>query len=254
MSFEVSAATYNLFMARYSEQLAGPLADLAEVGPGQRALDVGCGPGALTAVLVRRLGAASVSAVEPSASFAAAVRDRLPGVEVQHAVAQELPFADDSFDVSLAQLVVQFMTDPAAGLREMSRVTRPGGIVAACVWDRGGGRSPTSLFWRAARDLDDSVDDLGGAGAGSNQGELAALFTQAGLGEVRSSELAASVTMTGFEEWWEPLMQGVGPVGDYLLSLGEDHRDRLRARCEELWTAQPATVMAAAWAATGRVP
>src|ERR1700678_3149246 len=105
-------------MARYSEPLAVAFADLAGVGAGQRALDVGCGPGALTAELVRRLGWESVKAVEPSGSFAAAARERLPGVEVRAASAEALPFADDSFDVALAQLVVQFMTDQVTGLRE----------------------------------------------------------------------------------------------------------------------------------------
>src|SRR5512135_643065 len=97
VSFDVSAAAYGRFMGRYSEPLAVQFADLAGVHPGQRVLDVGCGPGALTAELVRRTGTDAVSAVEPSASFAAAVRQRLPGVEVRLSSAEQLPFADGTF-------------------------------------------------------------------------------------------------------------------------------------------------------------
>src|SRR5579875_1229514 len=123
MPFDVSAGAYLQFMGRYSERLAAPFADLAQVHRGQRVLDVGCGPGALTAELVNRVGPESVNAVEPSGSFVAAVRERLPGVDVQQSGAEQLPFPDASFDATLAQLVVHFMADPVQGLREMARVT-----------------------------------------------------------------------------------------------------------------------------------
>ena len=159
MSFDVSADAYQRFMGRFSEPLAERFADLAGVRRGQRALDVGCGPGALTAELVGRLGADGVFAVDPSPPFAAAVAERLPGVEVSMAAAERLPYPDGAFDATLAQLVVHFMADPVAGLREMDRVTRRGGVVGACVWDHGGGRGPLSPFWRAVRALDPSADD-----------------------------------------------------------------------------------------------
>ena len=108
-------------------------ADLAGVQRGQRALDVGCGPGALTAVLASRAGADAVSAAEPSASFAAAARERLPGVDVRQSAAEQLPFGGDRFDAVLSQFVVNFLTDPQTGVAEMRRVARPGGRVAACV-------------------------------------------------------------------------------------------------------------------------
>src|SRR5260370_39544241 len=117
------------FMGKYSEQLAAQFADLAEVARGQRVLDVGCGPGALTAELVSRVGADAVSAVEPSASFAAATRERLPGVEVRLSPAEQLPCADGACAASLAQLGVPVMAEPVAGPRGRGRVTRPRGLV-----------------------------------------------------------------------------------------------------------------------------
>ena len=249
MSFDVSAGAYLRFMGQYSEPLAPLFADLAGIGDGQRVLDVGCGPGALTAELVSRVGAASVSAAEPSASFAAAVRERLPGVEVRHAAAERLPFADGTFDAALAQLVVHFMADPVAGLREMGRVTRPGGVVAACVWDHAGGRGPLSAYWRAVRELDPGADDESGL-AGVREGHLAALFAQAGLDAVQVTTLTVRVRQAGFESWWETFTLGVGPAGAYLTSLPAARQDELRERCRGQLPAGPFDISATAWAAT----
>ena len=123
MSFNVAAGAYDRFMGRYSGPLAPLFADFAAVTAGQRVLDVGCGPGALTAELVRRLQPENVSAVDPSEPFVAAIRDRYPTVIREAGHCRGSPFEDDSFDAALAQLVVHFMADPVAGLREMGRVT-----------------------------------------------------------------------------------------------------------------------------------
>ena len=157
--FDVAADAYDRFMGRFSRLLAPQMADLAGIVAGQRAIDVGSGPGALTTELVRRLGADHVAAVDPSAPFAAAAGERHPGVDVRQASAEALPFPDQTFDAALAQLVVHFMTDPVAGLREMARVTRPGGVVVACVWDHAGGKGPLGLFWSVARELDPGITD-----------------------------------------------------------------------------------------------
>jgi SAM-dependent methyltransferase len=253
VSFDVSADAYLRFMGRYSEPLAVRFADLAGVRAGQRVLDVGSGPGALTAELVRRTGAAAVSAVEPSASFAAAVRERLPGVDVRRSAAEDLPFPDDAFDAALAQLVVHFMADPVRGLREMSRVTRPGGTVAACVWDHAGDRGPLSAFWSAVRELDPAADDESGL-AGVREGHLAQLFAQAGLDQEQSTTLTVVARYGGFDDWWEPFTLGVGPAGAYVASLSPDRRAELRDRCRRRLPAGPFEITATAWAVTSRVP
>jgi SAM-dependent methyltransferase len=251
VSFNVSADAYLQFMGRYSEQLAVRFADLAEVRPGQRVLDVGCGPGALTAELVSRTGAGAVCAVEPSASFAAAVRERLPGADVRQSAAEQLPFPDAAFDAALAQLVVHFMADPVLGLREMGRVTQPGGLVAACVWDHGGERGPLTAFWRAVRELDPGADDESGL-AGVREGDLARLFAQAGLGRAQVTTLTVGVRYAGFEQWWDPVTLGVGPAGAYVTSLGPEQRRELRERCRYLLPADPVEIRATAWAAASR--
>jgi SAM-dependent methyltransferase len=251
VSFEVSADSYMRFMGKYSEPLAVLFADLAGVRPGQRLLDVGCGPGALTAELVSRTGADAVSAVEPSASFAAAAHDRLPGVDIRQAAAEQLPFPGDAFDATLAQLVVHFMADPVTGLHEMGRVTRPGGVVAACVWDHAGGRGPLTAFWSAARELDPAVDDESGL-AGVREGHLASLFAQAGLGGVQATKLTVRVRHAGFGSWWEPFTLGVGPAGAYLASLDPDRQEALCERCQQRLSAGPFEISATAWAAIGR--
>ena len=251
MSFDVSAGAYLRFMGQYSEPLAARFADLAGVRSGQRVLDVGCGPGALTAELVSRVGAESVSAVEPSASFAAAARERLPGVDVWQAAAEQLPFPDGTFDVTLAQLVVHFMADPVQGLREMRRVTRPGGTVAACVWDHAGDRGPLAAFWSAVRELDPAAHDESDL-AGVREGQLASLFTQAGLGSTQVTTLTVRVRHASFDDWWQPFTLGVGPAGAYVASLTPDRRAALREQCRRLLPAGAMEITAIAWAASGR--
>jgi SAM-dependent methyltransferase len=250
VSFTVEPDAYDRFMGRYSVPLASQFADLAEVAAGQRALDVGCGPGALTAELVGRLGPASVEAVDPSASFVAAIHGRYPGVRAQRAAAEQLPFADQTFDIALAQLVVHFMADPDAGLREMTRVTRTGGIVAACVWDHAGGRGPLSTFWEAARELDRGVRGEGHL-AGTREGDLAQLFRAAGLREVEERALWVSVEHRTFDDWWEPFTLGVGPAGTHVAGLEKERRTELRERCRAKLPAAPFSVTALAWAVRG---
>jgi SAM-dependent methyltransferase len=248
MTFDVTSAAYARFMGRYSGPLAVELADLVGVAAGQRALDVGCGAGALTSVLVERLGTADVCAVDPSESFVAALPQLLPGVEVRRAVAERLPYPDRSFDRTLAQLVVHFMTDPVAGLAEMARVTRPGGVVAASVWDHAGAEGPLATFWRAARDLDPATTDESSL-PGTAEGHLAELFTAAGMSGPRSTRLAVRVAHPSFAEWWEPFTLGVGPAGAHVAALDADARAALRDRCRELLPAGAFTVDAVAWTA-----
>ena len=250
MSFSVPADAYDRYMGRYSAQVSPQLADLAGVDRGQRVLDVGCGPGALTAELVARVGPAAVSAVDPSASFVAAARERHPAVSVQQASAEQLPFPDQAFDVFLAQLVVHFMSDPAAGVTEMLRVTRQDGVVAACVWDHAGGQGPFSALWEAARELDPEVDDESRL-MGTREGDLARLFESAGLREVEETALSVSVEHPSFEEWWERFTLGVGPPGAYVAGLEPERRAQLREHCRELLPDAPFLVTARAWAARG---
>jgi SAM-dependent methyltransferase len=252
MSFDVAAEAYDRFMGRYSRPLSGQLADLAGVRAGQRVLDVGCGPGALIAELVDRLGADHVFAVDPSEPFVEAARVRHPGVSVHRASAEGLPFDSAAFDAALAQLVVHFMADPVAGLREMARVTRPGGVVAACVWDHAGAGGPLSIFWTAARQLDPGVHDESGL-AGAREGHLAELFEAAGLGDVEAATVTSRVEYATFDEWWEPFTGGVGPAGAHVATLDADRRAELREACVRLLPAAPFAITATAWASRGVV-
>jgi SAM-dependent methyltransferase len=250
MSFDVAADAYDRFMGRYSVLLSPQLANFAGVQGGQRALDVGCGPGALTAELVDRLGAEAVAAVDPSESFVESARARNRGVDVQRATAEHLPFPDATFDMVLAQLVIHFMPDPVAGLVEMARVARHDGVVAACVWDHGGSHGPLRLFWEAARDLDPDVNDESEL-PGTHEGHLAQLFEAAGLRAVEEATLVSSLEHASFEDWWDPYTRGVGPAGSYLASLDAPRQVELRERCRDLVPAGPFVVTARAWAARG---
>jgi len=251
VTFDVAADAYDRFMGRYSRALSPQLADFAGVRDGQRVVDVGCGPGALTSELVARLGPEAVVAADPSQPFAEAARDRHPGVEVAVAPAEDLPFEDGAFDVALAQLVVPFMNDARGGLAEMRRVTRAGGVVAACAWDHGGGQSPLAPMWRAVRDLhpgalNESVQ------AGTREGHLAELMAQAGCTDVEDGALSVRIEHDTFDEWWEPFTLGVGPAGAFVAKLDPDAVEELREHCRTLAGDGPIVIPARAWAARGR--
>lgn len=252
MSFAVAADAYDRFMGRYSNLLAVEFADMADLDPDWQVLDVGCGPGALLGELVGRVGAERVSGVDPSEQFVSAATARHPGTVVRQAGAERLPFEENLFDAALAQLVVHFMTDPVAGISEMARVTRPGGVVVACVWDFGEERSPLSPFWATATELDPDApgeSDL----AGTGRGQLASIFGRAGLSNVEESILTVAVEHPSFDEWWEPFELGVGPAGVYVAGLEDAQRRELAGSCRKLLGDGPFVVEATAWAARATV-
>ncbi|MFE4001014.1 class I SAM-dependent methyltransferase [Nocardioides sp. YIM B13467] len=250
MGFDVTAERYARFMGRYAEPLAPHFAEFARVSMGQRVLDVGCGPGTLTRQLVTLTEAHLVAAVDPSPPFIEAVARQLARVDVHTGVAEALPFADNWFDASLAQLVVHFMTDPEAGIKEMVRVTRPGGTVAACVWD--GDTGAVAPFWACVHEIDPEAEDEAFL-AGSRLGDLEKLFKKVGLRKVEPSGLVVRVTHPTFEDWWDPYTFGVGPAGDYVQSLDDAGRTALEEVARRRFGNGPFTVTATAWAARGTV-
>ena len=232
MSFDVAASAYDAFMGRFSRPLSAALLERLAVAPGQRALDVGCGPGALTTLLADRLGTDSVAALDPSAPFVEALAQRLPGVDVRRGGAESLPWPDDSFDLATANLVVNFMADSVAGLREMRRVVRPGGTVAATLWNLAPEHGPLGFFLAAARDLVEEPpheDQLPGA----QPGHLVRLLEEADLTDVSEQAIDLTVSFASLEEWWHPFTLGVGPAGVFVAGLPESRRAELRDRCGE---------------------
>jgi SAM-dependent methyltransferase len=253
-----SPEAYDRFVGRYGAQLAAELIGFACVEPGMRTLDVGCGPGALTTALAGRLGPENVSAVDPSPPFVQTSLARAPGAQVLVAQAEALPFPDDTFDAALSQLVVNFMGDALAGVSEMSRVTKPGGVVASCVWDYGGEMTLLRVFWDAAREVDPergAAADEGVTMSWCREGELAELWEAAGLGEVRLGALVVRAKYSDFDDLWWPLPMGVGPAGAFCKSLDDEGRAALRdSLCRRLGVGDgPFELTARAWAVTGSV-
>lgn len=249
---------YDRFVGRYGEALAHELTPFACVEAGVRALDVGCGPGALTRVLADRLGAANVVAVEPSEPFAAACRRRAPGVEVLVATAESLPFADGVFDITLSQLVVNFMTNPRAGVAEMKRVTTAGGVVTSCVWDYAGEMTLLRAYWDAATEVAPergAAADEGVVMPYCTEEGLAALWLEAGLTEVSTSALTVTAGYASFDDLWSPFPTGVGPAGAFCSSLDEKTREALRVAFRDRLDidSDPFELSARAWAVVGTV-
>jgi SAM-dependent methyltransferase len=258
-SFQKPAEAYDRFIGRYGPQLAAALLDRIDPEPGWKVLDVGSGPGPLTAALADALGAGSVAAVEPSEPFARACRKRVPGADVRVASAEELPFQDDSFHATVSQLVVNFLPDAPAALREMRRVTRPGGLIAGSVWDYAGEMTMLRAFWDAARDIDEDTAtrlDEGRRMPYSRPDDLMRLWSDAGLAGVTTEGITATAGYADFEDLWGPFTLGVGPAGSYCASLSEPKRETLKDRFRSrLGSPEGSFELAArAWLVRGGVP
>jgi SAM-dependent methyltransferase len=255
VEFSAGADRYDNWMGRYTRTLAPALADAAGVAPGMRVLDVGCGPGGLTSVLAARVGAENVAAIDPAPQYAAAAGERNPGADVRVGVAEDLPWDDGAFDATLSSLVIGFMSDADRGVREMARVTRPGGTVAACMWDvPGGGMTMLATFWRAVRRIDPAAPGEQ-ARAGVTEGDIGDRFRRAGLADVVEGTLEATADYADFDDFWNPFLFAVGPAGAYLARLTPDRQAQLReALRAELPSDGPFSLSARAWFARGTAP
>lgn len=255
-SFLVSCREYDRFVGRYSGPLAVAFADFAGVAAGQAALDVGCGPGALTGVLTGRLGAGAVSALDPSPPFVAECAARYPGVTVLVGSAEDLPFEAGCHDRVLAQLVLHRVSRPERVAREFARVLRPGGAVAACVWDAIEGMQILRHFWDAAATVDPDLPPQTGRLRFGGQGEIVELLTGAGFGPAVETTLRVRAHYADFEDLWSGFLTGIGTAGEYCQRLPDRRRTALR---EELSArlGSPAgafTLTATARCAAARVP
>jgi SAM-dependent methyltransferase len=257
-TFRAAAEAYDRHVGRYTDELAAALLAVAGVPAGARALDVGCGPGSLTRALARALGPERVSALDPSPPFVEACRRRVPGAEVKLGAAEDLPFADGSFDAVLSQLVLNFLTDAPAGVREMRRVARPGAVIASCVWDYADGMTLLRRFWDAAQNVDPeraAERDEGRVMRYCSPPELERLWRDAGVTEVRTGELTCSVRYEDFETLWAPYELGIAPSGAYAASLDASLRAALKEEYRRLLggPAGSFSLSARAWFVVGRV-
>jgi ubiquinone/menaquinone biosynthesis C-methylase UbiE len=254
--FDAPAEVYDRFVGRYSPGLAQGMCDAAGVRRGQRALDVGCGSGALLLALAVIVGAENVVGVDPSEPFLKAAQAKVPGARTVVGSAEALPFAKGEFDATLAQLVINFLEDPAAGVAEMARVTRAGGVVAACVWDYSGGMTLLRTFWEAAL----AVEPDGARARMEHQmpfarpEELGELW-QSSLEDVTVSPIEVPASYEDFDDLWTPFLGGVGPAASYAASLEPEPQSRLRdAFFRQLGSPDGAfTLSARAWCAVGVV-
>jgi len=255
MSFQGTDRDYDAFMGRFSRRLAPLFADFAGVEAGSDVVDVGCGPGALTGELARRLGEAHVAAVDPTEQFAASTRARFPLAEVVQAPAESLPFAAGRFDAALAQLVVSFMSDADAGVAEMARVARPGGVVALCMWLGDAEMQLLAAANAAARLVAPDHPANRRARGYRTLDEGRELLERAGLEDVQTTVVEVTAEYDGFEDLAAPILAGAGPLAPLVTSLDDGGRERYRAALRQA-VGDPVgsfSLTARAWAARGRV-
>jgi SAM-dependent methyltransferase len=252
---------YEAYIGRWSRPVAARFVDLLGVAPRARWLDIGCGSGALTGTVVDRADPAAVTGVDPSDAFVGAARARVPDPRARFAVgdAASLPLADASVDVVVSGLVLNFIRDPAGALREMRRVSVPGGIVAAYVWDYAGRMELIRAFWDAAVALDPAAHPLDEAVRFPicAPDPLAGGFEAAGLTGVETDAIEVPTVFGDFDDYWEPFLRGTGPAPGYVASLHDGARIALRERIRSDLPAESdgsIRLVARAWAVRGRAP
>jgi SAM-dependent methyltransferase len=256
-------AAYERFLGRWSRLLAGPFAEFARPADHGRVLDVGCGIGSLALVLAERGAHSPVAALDIATPYIAFARSRPGAAGIGFAVgdASRLPYADSSFAAALAQLALNFVPDAGQAVREMRRVVRPDGVVAAAVWDFRGGLVFQRLFWDTAAGLD---PDAGAARDRLFSGPLAlpdglpTLWRETGLAAVDCGSITIRMEYADFADYWEPLLGGQGPVGAYVEGLPPERQrlieERVRAAFLSGAPDGPRSLTAAAWAVRGIVP
>lgn len=254
------ADAYERFMGRWSRLLAPLLVQFADVHDGQAVLDVGAGTGALTAAVIRVAPSSRVSGIDPSAQYVSMAQQRHGNARVHVEVgdAQRMRFDVATFDRTLSLLVVNFIPDARVAVREMVRVTKPRGLVAAAVWDYGDGMEMLRAFWDEAvalRPADVSKDERHMRFC--RAGELSALWREAALDAVTEQPLNIETRFASFDDYWEPFLGKQGPAGAYVASLPDEARralrDRLRRRLVGDRPDGPLVMHARAWAVRGTV-
>ena len=240
---------YELYMGRWSRLLAPPFTAFAGVKDGQRILDVGTGTGALATSFSHN----EVVAIDPSAAFIEhAKKNGRAHFEVGDA--QALRFADQSFDHAMSLLVINFVPDHAKALAEMRRVTRPGGVVSAGVWDYGEGMESLRIFWDEVVALDPSAAPKHERNMKlARAGELGELWQKSGLRDVREEPIVIGQAFASFDDYWRPFLKGVGPGGAYVASLSDERRGELEARLRGRLPNASLRLKARAWCVKGNV-
>jgi len=253
-----ASAEYESFMGRWSRLIAPGYIAFAGVKSGERVLDVGAGTGSLGSALVERFPSNEVVGIDPSVEFIAHAQQQAKPGRTRYEVgdAQALPFPDASFDHAMALLVMNFIPDPSRAIAEMRRVTRPKGIVSACVWDYNEGMQMLRLFWDEAVDLDPAAQPRDERHTKlCRQGQLASLWNAAGLAEVQEEPLEVDLRFSSFEDYWIPFTKGVGPAGARVASLSGESKGQLEARLRRRLLGggpdRPFVLRARAWCVRG---
>ena len=257
------AAAYERLMGRCSIQLADQLIAFTGIGAGDRVLDVGCGTGSLALALAARPEPAAITGIDVAAPYIAYASKRSADPRLSFVVvdAVAMKFPAGSFDRCYSLLALNFMSDPHRALAGMVRATRQGGSVAAAVWDFPGGLVYQRIFWDTAAALDPEADHARARHFSSplvGPGELDAALRDAGLRDVHTASLTIRMGYADFADYWEPIANAQGPVGDCVKKLAPERLDRLTAAVRGAYLAGaadgPRSMAATAWAARGVVP
>lgn len=249
-----NAASYEQFMGRLSRSLAPTFLRFAAIGDASKVLDVGSGTGSLAECVALAYPACSIVGIDPSAEYVAFSSAKSPTGRLRYEVGDALHLESHvgTFDAAVSQLVFNFISQPEQALIQLCRVVRPGGVIAAAVWDYGGGMEVLREFWDAAAALDPGASALDEKHMPlCRQGELAALWQRAGLKEVNETCLEIDVRFDSYADYWRPFLLGQGPAGSYVKRLAASQVEALAAELERRLPSAPFTLSAKSWAVRG---
>jgi SAM-dependent methyltransferase len=252
---------YEAYIGRWSRPVAARFIDWLAIPPRARWVDIGCGTGALSGTILAHADPRSVIGVDPSADFIEAARERQPDVRARFVIgsAATLPIDDDSAEVVVSGLVLNFIPDLALAMREMVRVGASGAIIAAYVWDYAGRMELLRRLFDAAVALDPAAvaHDEGVRFPICSPDPLRRVFDAAGLVDVVVEAIEVPMVLRDFDDYWTPFLSGVGPAPGYVAALEEDQRVALRERLRATLPMRPdgsIHLVTRAWAVRGGCP
>jgi SAM-dependent methyltransferase len=257
------AQGYDGYMGRWSRRLAPLFLDFSGIADSEKIVDVGCGTGALTFAIADRANITEIQAIDYEEQFVDALREQNsdPRIVAQRGDATELPFNDRQFDRALSLLVLHFVSDAPKAIAEMKRVVRPGGFVAAAVWDLFGGMPSQRIFWDTLCAIEPNADERRGMASFrpmTSPGDMKSAFGDAGLTDLHEAMLPIRMDFADFDDYWQPLIHGQGTLAALLASLPAAVSDRAMERTRAAYLCArpdgPRSFVSVAWAVRGRVP
>ena len=253
-----SGTPYDRFMGRWSVLVAEKFLDWLSISPGSIWLDLGCGTGSLTKLILDTCEPNEIYAIDSSSEFIAHAQQTIanPIVNFQVGLAQALELESNLVDAVVSGIMLNFVPDPKTAIAEMIRITKPGGCIGIFLWDYAEGMEMLRYFWDAAVELDKSAIefDEGIRFPLCKEGQLETLIREVGMKQVEATSIVVKTDFQNFDDFWQPFLGNVGPAPSYTMSLNQTERQKLEDKLHNMLPIDnngSISLTARAWAVKG---